>query len=349
MSAFSCVPPAGSFAPDRFAHNEYPYEVHYVEDGPKNLLGEDWRLDNYVWTRGTPTDEKRGREYFVTREYDLDDDGDADVRRDEPYYDLLLEHRRKDAVIWLRSVPISNDDREKDLSVFARNYVEAASGSTSALVRFGLDGPVRGAGKRLASRVLSQAGCSIALSPAYRVDFEVANVDQRDLTPGARWTRNRVVLLRTPFRHVPSPEEHKDISVPVVMLAGLRAAPEDFEALSADFDRLLDRIVIAESDYELTQASPVAQSCRVEPVELARASTTPKAHKVKKPRKGPPAEEQASSIVATDAGGGTTRSAAAFTGTSPSSTAAATAAPAVSPVPAAAAPAETDPEEGHGF
>ncbi len=78
---------------------------------------------------GKPTDEKQGKSYFVAREYDLDDDGDADVRIDEPYYDLLLEHRRKDAVIWLRSVPISNDDANKDLAVFAENYVDSASGS----------------------------------------------------------------------------------------------------------------------------------------------------------------------------------------------------------------------------
>jgi hypothetical protein len=346
----SCVTPAGSFTPDRFAHNEYPYEVRYVEEGPKNLLGADWRLDNYVWTRGAPSGEKRGSEYFVTREYDLDDDGNADVRLDEPYYDLLLEHRRKDAVIWLRSVPISNDDANKDLAVFADNYVDTASGSNSVLVRFGLDGPVGPRGKRFASRVLSRAGCSIASAPAYRVDFEVANVDRLELTPSARWSRNRVVLLRTPFRHVPSPDDHKDISVPVVMLAGLRAAPEDFEALSADFDRLLDRIVIADSDYALSEAQPVAQSCRVDPGEFAQASSgapkTLKARKGRKARTEQPSQAQASSIAASETPG----AAAAFAGTPPSSPAKPTTTPPVSaPAPVGAAPAETDPEESHGF
>jgi hypothetical protein len=340
------MPPAGSFTPDRFAHNEYPYEVRYAEEGPKNLLGADWRLDNYVWTRGTPTEEKRGSAYFVTREYDLDENGDSDLRVKEPYYDLLLEHRKKDAVIWLRSVPISNDDANKDLGVFADNYVESASG-TSHLVRFGLDSPVDSGGTRFASRVLSRAGCSIASAPAYRVDFEVANVDQAQLTPGARWSRNRVVLLRTPFRHVPSPDDHKDISVPVVMLAGLRAAPEDFETLSADFDRLLDRIVIADSAYALADASPVAQSCRVAPEELEQASAgAPKTLKARKAKKRPPSQEQTSAIVASDATAGTPSTAAAFAGTSP---AAPTAAPSSSPAPVGVAPDESAPEEGHGF
>jgi hypothetical protein len=188
MSAGACVQPAGSFTPDRFAHNEYPYEVRYVDEGPKNLLGADWRLDNYVWTRGTPSEEKQGRDYSVRREYDLDDDGDADLSVNEPYYDLLLEHRRKDALIWLRSVPISRHDVNKDLAVFADNYVEAASSSSGIRVRFGLDGPLGSSGKRFVSRVLSRAACSISNSPAYRVDFEVANVDQPALTSSARWS-----------------------------------------------------------------------------------------------------------------------------------------------------------------
>lgn len=353
MTGVSCMTAAGTFTPDRFAHNEYPYEVRYVEEGPKNLLGADWRLDNYVWSRGTPASEKQGRDYFVTREYDLDDDGNADLSVDEPYYDLLLEHRRKDAVIWLRSVPISNDDANKDLSVFAENYVESASGASGVQVRFGLDGSARSGGRRFASRVLSRAGCSIASSPAYRVDFEVANVDRLQLAPSARWSRNRVVLLRPPFRHVPAPEDHKDISVPVVMLAGLRAAPEDFETLSADFDRLLDRLVIADSDYALAEAAPVPQSCRVAPEEFAQASTVApnalKAKKSPKARSGEPSQAQTSSIVASDGTTGTPATAAAFTGTAPAAAAAPTAPPPVSPAPVRATPDEGDPEAVHGF
>ncbi len=78
------------------------------------------------------------------------------------------------------------------------------------------------------------------------------------------------------------------------MLAGLRADPEDFEALSADFDRLLDRIVIAESDYELSEAAPVAQTCRVDSGEIALASSgAPNALKArtgKKARKEQPSQ-----------------------------------------------------------
>ncbi len=206
MTGVSCMTAAGTFTPDRFAHNEYPYEVRYLEEGPKNLLGADWRLDNYVWSRGTPTGEKQGRDYSVTREYDLDDDGNADVSVDEPYYDLLLEHRRKDAVIWLRSVPISNDDANKDLSVFAENYVESASGASGVLVRFGLDGPAR-SGEALCVTGLEPRGLQYREQPGVPRRFRSGQRGPTSARPGARWSKNRVVLLRPPFRHVPAPED----------------------------------------------------------------------------------------------------------------------------------------------
>jgi hypothetical protein len=137
------------------------------------------------------------------------------------------------------------------------------------------------------------------------------------------------------------------------MLAGLRAAPEDFESLSADFDRLLDRIVIADSDYALAEAAPVAQSCRVAPEEFAQASTVAptalKARKRTKARKEQASPAQPSSSVASDSAAGTPASAAAFTGTSPGSATGPTAAPPASPASVEPTPAEPASEEVHGF
>jgi hypothetical protein len=260
----SCkAPGAGTFTPDRFAHARYSYEVRYFEHGPENLLGADWRLDNYVWAKGAPKKEKQGDDYVIHRQYDMNDDGEVDTKADEQYYDLLLEHRRKDAAIWLRSAPISNHDRSKELSVFADNYVEAASGSEGVLVQFGAGGPVGSVSKRFASRVLSRSACTVSGVPAYRVDFEIANVDQLQLTPDARWVRSRIVLVQTPFLHAPNRRFAKQ-TLPVVMLAGLRASPDDFETLAADFDRMLDRIVIGGTKQAVQHAAAVPHTCRAD-------------------------------------------------------------------------------------
>lgn len=66
-------------------------------------------------------------------------------------------------------------------------------------------------------------------------------------------------MIRTPFRHVPSRRRPK-ASLPILLVAGLRAAPEDFERLAKDFDLMLDRVVIANARDSLTQVTPVGQT-----------------------------------------------------------------------------------------
>ena len=187
---------------------------------------------------------------------------------------MRLEHRNKDATIWLRNVVISNHDRAKDLSVFADNYVEAASGTIGIAVSFGAGSAA--AGKRFASRVVSRGACSVSGIPAYRVDFEVANVDQLQLTPDARWIRQRVVLVRAPFEHAIQHRQLKD-RLPVVLVAGLSSAPEDFERLARHLDLLLDRVVIGGSKESLADSQTVAHTCRVDEPAPAAPATSPDA------------------------------------------------------------------------
>ncbi len=132
----SCAkPPAGTFTADRFVHPEYPYRGPLPVRRAAERARAEWRLDNYVWTDGVPTKQKEGN--LVTRSYDIDDDGEQDTTDRGYEYDLLLEHRNKDATIWFRNAVISNHDRAKDLAVFADNYVEAASGTFGVEISFG--------------------------------------------------------------------------------------------------------------------------------------------------------------------------------------------------------------------
>jgi hypothetical protein len=131
-----------------------------------------------------------------------------------------------------------------------------------------------GVSKRFASHVLRREACSVSGIPAYRVDFEVANVDQLQLTPEARWVRQRVVLVRAPFEHTIKHRQLKD-QLPVVLVAGLTSAPEDFERLVKHLDLLLDRVVIGSSKDALASSQPVANTCRVEAAAPAVAAPAP--------------------------------------------------------------------------
>jgi hypothetical protein len=259
----------GTFAPNRFESGQYPYAVYFDEGKPEHFASEAWRLDNYF--EKTESDQygktirslepKHGAAYDVKRSYDLDDDGKFDEAEKESFYDVLLEHRTVDANMWLRTVPLSGHDRDKGLRVLADRYVEAVSGAGAVAVRFGAESVIS-IEKRFASRVLATSPCTVSGREALLVDFEVANVDQLQLSESARWLRGRLVLVRTGYQREITPTGAQPVPFPVLMLVGMSASPSDFAALEADFDGFLGRVALGAPGQTLPFAG--GHSCRVQ-------------------------------------------------------------------------------------
>lgn len=196
----ACATQRNTFKGSWFESARYPYVVHYAGDGPNEIVNRIWRVANY-YKSGSSLKPKEGPEYEVDRRFDIDDDGSFDTTRTEPFYDLLLEHTRKDAAMWLRTVPLSRKDRDKALEVIASRYIEAASGAGAIAVRFGHEGDVGFVERRFATRVLQSKACEVSGREAYAVDFEVANVDQLQLADTSRWRRGRLVIVRPRFMY----------------------------------------------------------------------------------------------------------------------------------------------------
>ncbi len=272
---------SGAFGPRAYVHHEYPYSVAYVGSGPSQFLSADWALDNYQWKKNAPSKLKQGGEYELRRHYDTDDDGNVDEHETAPVFDLLFRHVHKDAEIWLRTVPISKSDTNKELAVLAQRYVDAVSGEGTVLVRSD-----EAHSRRYATKILSQGACAVGGHPAFRIDFEVANVDQLQLTPNARWSRGRIVLIQTAFRH--SVGRRKD-RVPVVMHAGLSSEPADFERMAGDFEHLLDHVAFAERKQDLERATSAATTCRALPQTAALPSASAAQPAGAAPSQAPPA------------------------------------------------------------
>lgn len=249
LVASGCMPKTGRLEINRFQHEEFPYAVFYAPEGsPVRPLGGEWQVDNF-WVQPGPNGylPKDGAEYISERRYDTDGNGEPETIAREPFYDLLLDHTQKDASLFVRTVPMAAKDKDKDLAVFAERYVEAVAGAGSIAVRFGAEGPVGSIERRYASRVLHSQTCTVSKREAYRVDFEVANVDQLQLSDRTRWKRGSVVLVRTGYGHRVRPAAgagHADY--PVLMLIGLAASPQDFASLEGDFERLLKQTVLGE-------------------------------------------------------------------------------------------------------
>lgn len=240
-SLTGCGSKGGTFKPTYFQSSNYPYAILYQGNGAEELAGPDWRIDNFRQVRSKLV-EKGGDKYLVSRAYDLNDDGKVDVNKEEHFYDVLLEHRTKDASLWVRAVPLSVSDDRKELNVFAERYVDSASGTGQIAVHFGSEVTVS-VGKRFASRTVGVSNCRVAGKPALVVDFEVANVDQLELSESARWSRGRVAFIK-PGYYYPVAVGTRVTKYPVLLLVGLSSTPSEFGALAPHFDALLGRIAL---------------------------------------------------------------------------------------------------------
>jgi hypothetical protein len=248
----ACVSRTGRLEINRFQHEEFPYAVFYSPDGqPTAPLGGAWRLDNYAVPRGGDRYvEKQGPTYLVERRYDVDGDGRAEVGAREFFYDLLLEHAQVDAALWVRTVPIEPADRDKDLSVLARRYLDGAARTGTVAARFGLE---QAAPERAASvQTLGESACSLSKRPAYRVDFALSPTPGADGAPAPARERGSVVLVRTGYLHRVKNPRGMVADYPVIMLVGLSAQPQDFARLAPDFEVLLGRTVLGDRGQGLS-------------------------------------------------------------------------------------------------
>lgn len=248
---------AGKFGSAYYQHGEHPYVIWYASHNL--LMGPDWQVDNFGLVRGVAQPKTKGA-YSMVRGYDTNNDGQADLRRDEQVYDVLLDHIAMDAELWVRTVPIDTLDSRKQLRAFAERYVRNASGAGTVAVPFGA-GVVISVERRFATRVIGEKDCTVADKQAYRVDFEVANVDELKLSESARWSRGSLVIVRAGFGRNLRRVRASKVTFPVLMLVGASATPRDYPAIERQFERLLDNIAVGTAAEPAP--APTPSTCRM--------------------------------------------------------------------------------------
>src|SRR5690606_25328911 len=136
-----------------------------------------------------------------------------------------------DARLSLSVFPIEQQLENTDLEVLAREYVDAASGAGSVEVDWG-DERKSTVEKRFASRILDIEPVSVGGYEAVGVTFEVANVDQLQLSDESRWIRARMLLIRAPWRWQSDSGRNgpkHETTWPVMMRVLFTARPEAFD------------------------------------------------------------------------------------------------------------------------
>jgi hypothetical protein len=239
VCAASCVPRAlqspdtryedvGSFGTGGFFHEELPYRVVYLPQ-TDDLMGADWIVDNFYQKDGRWRP-KETAEYRDELRFDTDGDGKTDVNLKLPSYDLRFLHKRRSSEIWLSSVPLSSEYAQTDLRVLAKRYVDAAAGGYATIRLFSAGE------KRYSTRMVGSVETSVAGHPALEFTFEVANVDQLELSKTSRLRLVRIVLVRPGFAMRVDDSDYR-----VLTIFGHSAMPDDFDHTLSDFASLINR------------------------------------------------------------------------------------------------------------
>lgn len=238
-----CIPTTGTFAVDGFHDKVLPYKVHYWDAHAKQFLNDDWKVDNFVANDdGTLGDPKTTNDYRGPQKLDLAGDGTLEKVR-VYYFDLKLDNKKTNAVIWVQTIPLGRDRAERNLKNLAEDYAEALSGSGFyATVTDPETREVRGRTKTFAARLLDGKDTKLGGFDAYDARLDLANVDQLRLDPNARTSMIRIVLVRPPYL-IGWGADHKP--TPALIRIGYQASPGDFEAGLPDFERFLSLLELA--------------------------------------------------------------------------------------------------------
>jgi hypothetical protein len=247
-----CGPSAtGAFDDKGYQHAKFGYRVDAThasdpEIANGSLLGSNWKLDNFYFGETNSLVQKSSEQYRTEYDFDTNDDGKSDFSHEDFLYDLRFKHLQHDAVIWLRTIPISDDLRDKELRVLMQRYVDEVSGAGFEAVKLGPTTTLIRE-KRFGASIVDRGPFKLAGQDAYETTFDVANVDEIAVNPSARRVRVRIVLVRTPFEYAAKPKRNnglKGAKYSVLMLAGYANLPEDFATDEKAFQQLLDHTSI---------------------------------------------------------------------------------------------------------
>ena len=264
----ACVPHyGGAVSADGYRNQALELEVSALPDG--SLMGADWRLDNLY---GKPLKPKKGSEYETTYYFDGDGDGQYERKEVVHAYELRFEHVKHAGVAWVRMVPISETDAEREPRVLARDYLAAIAGvgvETASL--YGDQGRIQ---KRFAAEIIDEATGTLAGASAHSITIDVANVDQVQVVKSDRVRRVHVVFARPDVMYEVV-SERKSRSYPILFVAGYSNLPEDYDGSLPDFQSLLERISIKGTSGVALQKTNEAESDAEEKADSEEPTSEP--------------------------------------------------------------------------
>jgi hypothetical protein len=236
-----CAATNGEFRDDGFVHTSLPIVVRYDGHLSEHFVGPEWRVDNYVVKEdGSVGGPKTAPGYVGETEVDFEGTGEPE-KISEPIYHLKLVNRVTNAAIWVQTVTLAMQDKDRSLRSFLDSFIERLSGS--GVYRIVSFNPKQVGGiKTYGARVVDTKEGKLGSFDDLDVTIELVNLDQQKVDPNAKSAIGRVVFVRTdyPIRVTQGHDKFWDARMMVVV--GCESSPRDFDATNADFAKFLGAV-----------------------------------------------------------------------------------------------------------
>jgi len=234
LSVGACAPPMAVVTSDGLVHQRFGYRVAGCCDGA-GFISDDWTVESHAADGST----KPLFSGDTTWAIDIERGGAEEPLERAPNYDLLLHHRHRSTSIWLRTFPVSTAMSATELSALTERYLDNVGALGPSHAGLSAGGSQHLQAGQFPTRLLDTRRIGIDGQEAEAVLFDVAGVTP--LARGAANVRALVAIARTPL-HYRIRTGRGVGEWPVILLAGVAAAPADFDASLADFQKFLQAI-----------------------------------------------------------------------------------------------------------
>ncbi|HJL15477.1 MAG TPA: hypothetical protein RMH99_07480 [Sandaracinaceae bacterium LLY-WYZ-13_1] len=223
----------GHFGAEAFYHQRDHYRIRYLPgaDARAALLPPGWSLQNYAHgPEGRPTVASERSRYWTSYAVEHPRRGTREVRAER--VDLRFVHRPEPAMMWVRTVPTSEEWADVPLEGLVRGGVLGLAADREAgLDLLGRNLPVG----RTEVRVLGHGPARVDGHPAHYAVFETVRAEAGEAD------RMTVVVVR--------PGEHRwrygRWTFPMLVVFGYVSAPARHASFRDDFAGLVSRVDVA--------------------------------------------------------------------------------------------------------
>jgi hypothetical protein len=203
----------------------YAYSLQYAQQRPWIILRGNWVLDNFHIAAGEGLVMNKGKRYYGKARMDRDGDGKYE---DESIYffDIKLNHRSSNAVMWIQNQELASKSSHKALEVLMRNYAASLTGA-GFYAEANVFSLLTVKQKRFVAVIQETKKTLVNRFYALQAKIQVFNIDQRKIQPTHQGNTLMVTMVKIPYKYQSA--QGTTMIGSSVMIVGYVNRTEDFD------------------------------------------------------------------------------------------------------------------------